>query len=143
MKPLAHGQQQGFAAIVAIFLVLVLAAFGAYMVNLSNAQQLNSAQDLQGSRAYWAARAGLEWAIARTPAGTTTCWANTSWVLDGYTVNVSCSLPPAPYIDSQAGSPTATLTNVYIFQLSATATTAGTVGGLGYAERSVSASLER
>ena len=50
----SHG---GFAAIAAVFLVLVLAALGAFMVSFSNTQQLNSARDVQGSRAYWAARA--------------------------------------------------------------------------------------
>ena len=50
--------QQGFAAIAAVFLVVVLAALGAFMVTFSNTQQLTSAQDVQGSRAYWAARGG-------------------------------------------------------------------------------------
>lgn len=59
MNPRRH--QVGFAAIAAIFLVVVLAALGAFMVTFSNTQQLTSAQDLQGTRAYWAARAGLEW----------------------------------------------------------------------------------
>ena len=57
MKP-THLAQHGFAAIAAIFLVLVLAAFGAFMVSFSNTQHLNTARDVQGSRAYWAARAG-------------------------------------------------------------------------------------
>lgn len=57
--------QQGFAAIAAIFLVVILAALGAFMLTFSNTQQLASAQDLQGSRAYWAARAGLEWGIGK------------------------------------------------------------------------------
>jgi len=46
----AH-RQHGFAAIAAIFLVVVLAALGAFMVTYSNTQQLTSAQDIQGSRA--------------------------------------------------------------------------------------------
>jgi MSHA biogenesis protein MshP len=53
----------GFATIVALFLLVVLAALGAFMVSISTSQQVGSAQDIQGTRAYWAARAGLEWGI--------------------------------------------------------------------------------
>ena len=64
MKTDPH-DQHGFAVIAAIFLVVVLAALGGFMVTFSNTQQLTSAQDLQGSRAYWAARAGLGWGWRR------------------------------------------------------------------------------
>ena len=64
----SHPAQRGFAAIAAIFLVVVLAALGGFMLTFSNTQQLTSAQDVQGSRAYWAARAGLEWGIASATA---------------------------------------------------------------------------
>ena len=67
MKPQSI-HQTGFAAIAAIFLVVVLAALGGFMMIFSNTQQLTSAQDFQGSRAYWAARGGLEWAIASVAA---------------------------------------------------------------------------
>ena len=65
-----HSAQRGFAAIAAIFLVVVLAALGGFMLTFSNTAQLTSAQDVQGTRAYWAARAGLEWAIAHSLAST-------------------------------------------------------------------------
>ena len=63
--------QSGFAAIAAIIVLTVLAAMGAYMMSFSNAQQLGSAQDIQGTRAYWAARAGLEWALGAVIADST------------------------------------------------------------------------
>ncbi len=78
-----HLRQSGFAAIAAIFVLVVLAALGAFMVTSSNTQQLTSALDVQGSRAYWAARAGLEWglALAKTngacPAATSSFTVNT------------------------------------------------------------------
>ena len=46
--------------VTAIFLLLVLAALGAFIVSLSAVQQTDLALDLQGSRAYHAARSGLE-----------------------------------------------------------------------------------
>ena len=83
--------QRGFAAIAAIFLVVVLAALGAFMVTFSNTAQLTSAQDVQGSRAYWAARGGLEWAIASTTAAVACPASPTSLTLNGFAVAVSCN----------------------------------------------------
>lgn len=47
--------------VTAIFLLLILAALGAFIVSLSAVQQTDVALDLQGSRAYHAARSGLEY----------------------------------------------------------------------------------
>lgn len=128
-------RQQGFAAIAAIFLVVVLAALGAFMVSISNTQQLTSAQDLQGSRAYWAARAGLEWAVASIVVTPTTCPSPpVPFTVDtgaDFTLTLTCS--QAAYSDS---------TVVNIFQITSVAKS-GTLGSVGYIERSVSASLER
>lgn len=125
--------QRGFAAIAAVFLVLVLAALGAYMVSVSNTQQLNSAQDVQGSRAYWAARAGLEWAIASVPPGSTACWATVPPTpIEGFTLAVSCSM--TSFTEGTA--------TVRIFRLTSRAWV-GTVGSVGFVEREVSASVER
>lgn len=141
----AMREQRGFAAIAAIFLVVVLAAMGAYMVSFSNSQQLSSAQDLQGSRAYWAARAGLEWGIANSSncatfsAGspTTLTGATVSGTVTpfdgGITVSVDCS--------SQAYTEAGTSFTIYRFN--ATAKTAASIGSLGYVERSISASVEK
>ena len=66
MKPIVIGsrlRQPGFTIVSAIFLLVVLALLGAFIVNLSTTQNVTSAQDIQGSRAYHAARAGLEWGL--------------------------------------------------------------------------------
>jgi len=126
----ARTSQKGFAAIAAVFLVVVLAALGAFMVSFSNTQQLTSAQDMQGSRAYWAARAGLEWGIAGV---TTVCPASpTALSVEGFTVTVTCTL--SAYTDGGT---------VNLFQITALAQSAGTVGSTGYIERSLTASLEK
>lgn len=123
--------QDGFAAIAAIVIVVLLAALGGFMVTFSNTQQLTAAQDIQGSRAYWAARAGLEWAIASV--GATACWATTPpATVDGFTLVISCSA--TSYTDGGA--------TVYIFQLTSVASS-GTAGTPGRVERSLSASMER
>lgn len=136
--------QSGFAAIAAIFLVVALAALGGFMITLSNTQQLTSAQDYQGSRAYWAARGGLEWAIAGVVATApvapatlpqATCPTTAPpTAVDDFALVITCTAQTF----SEAGSA------INIFQLTSVASSSGTtVGGLGFVERSVSASIER
>lgn len=126
-----NAAQRGFAAIAAIFLVVVLAALGGFMLTFSNTQQLTSAQDVQGSRAYWAARAGLEWGIASVVAACPT--SPKTLTIDTFTVLIACS--------SQAYAEAGT--TVTLYKLKSVASVGGTVGSVGYIERSVSASLER
>lgn len=56
-------RQAGVGLVTAIFLLVVLAGLGVAMVGLFHAQQASSNLDLQGARAYQAARAGLEWGL--------------------------------------------------------------------------------
>ena len=56
---------RGFALILAVFLIVSLAAIGAYMLTVSNVQVASATMDEQGLRAYQAARAGLEWGAYR------------------------------------------------------------------------------
>lgn len=123
--------QRGFAAIAAIFLVVILAALGGFMLTFSNAQQRTSAQDVQGTRAYWAARAGLEWGIASAAVAVACPASPTNLAIEGFAVAVTCT--SAVFVDNG---------NRTIFQLNATASAGGVVGGAGFVERSVSASFE-
>ncbi|OYQ42123.1 hypothetical protein CHU94_03790 [Rhodoferax sp. TH121] len=124
--------QQGFAAVAAVFLVVGLAALGAFMLSFSNTQQLTSAQDVQGSRAYWAARAGLGWGLASLKANPTVCPAPNprNFVLDGFTVEVNCTSS----VYSDAG-----VNNVPIYRVVSRASQGA---GAAAVERSVSASVE-
>lgn len=137
-----HRGQRGFAAIAAVFLVVVLAALGAFMVTFSNTQQLTSVQDLQGTRAYWAARAGLEWSIGSVaasaavppacPASPTTLAATFE---GGFTVTVTCLR--TDYVEASATA------NRFIFRFSSVAVSTGAPGGVGYVERSLMATMVR
>jgi MSHA biogenesis protein MshP len=134
MKHTPRAVHRGFAAIAAIFLVVLLAALGAFMVGFSNTQQLNSAQDVQGSRAYWAARGALEWAIPTvTPALCVAPMASVPTPLDGFTIRVDCV--PNAYTEG--------IVTVNVLRLTATASQGSGVGSVGFVERSVSASVER
>lgn len=142
-RPLDGQQRQrGFAAVAAIFLVVVLAALGGFMLTFSNTQQLTSVQDLQGTRAYWAAQAGLEWGIANAancatfPPGSVATLPGASNTFDGgFTVSVDCSLKS--FTEAAASA------NVNIYSLNAVARSGGGVGTIGYVERSLSVVIEK
>ena len=61
MCPESVKRHSGFSLVTAIFLLVILASLGAFIVTISGVQQTSSALDMQGSRAYQAARAGIEW----------------------------------------------------------------------------------
>lgn len=96
MRPEA---QRGFALATAIFLVVVLAALGAFIVTVSGLQHTSSARDVVGSRVYQAARAGIEWGAYRVlrQGSPGVCPADTAIPmpagtdLAGLTVNVRCA----------------------------------------------------
>lgn len=132
-KPLTLCLQSGFAIVSAIFLLVILAALGAFMLTFSNTQQLTSAQDIQGSRAYWAAKGGIQWAVSRLQPPATACpAASTSLTLDGFTVTVTCNA--YTYTEGTASKT--------IYWVESTATGGGVVGSLGYTERQVEAFVE-
>jgi MSHA biogenesis protein MshP len=64
MKNAARASR-GFALVLAVFLIVSLAAIGAYLVTVANVQVESATKDELGARAYQAARAGLEWGAYR------------------------------------------------------------------------------
>lgn len=58
-------KRDGFALPSAIFLLVILAALGAFILNISTSQQIGSALDIEGERAYQSAYGGMEWARYR------------------------------------------------------------------------------
>lgn len=99
--------QRGFTMVSAIFILVVLAALGTFIVVVSTTQQLGSAYDVEGVRAYQAARAGVEWGMYQiwnsnktSRAGASAC-ANTTLTFAGTTladfhVTVSCVVTNDP-----------------------------------------------
>ncbi len=125
--------QRGFSLVAAIFLLVVLSALGAFMVTFSNTQNLTSAQDIQGSRAYWAARAGVSWAVGSISAAPAACPAGAPPAsVDGFALAVACSM----ILYNESG------VDKRVFRLTSTATTGGAVGSMGRVERSLSATVE-
>lgn len=62
----------GFAFVAAVFLLVILAAMAAFVLRLAATASAASALSVQGTRAYEAARAGVEWSgyRLRDPNGT-------------------------------------------------------------------------
>ncbi len=108
MRSTVNARHRGFTLPAAIFLLVVFAVLGAAIAIVSTTQQMGAAMDVQGSRAYQAARAGIEWGLyqitPKSPGGSfSNCFATTSFVLpasaptlQGFTVTVSCTRTPDP-----------------------------------------------
>jgi MSHA biogenesis protein MshP len=96
-------KQRGIGLVTAIFLLVVMLGLGLAIVSLSTTQQVAGALDLQGARAYQAARAGAEWGVFRAANGN--CAASTSFTLpspmDAFAVTVLCTQTQTPVADGE------------------------------------------
>lgn len=141
---------RGFALVTAIFLLVVLAALGAFIVTVSTTQQVGAALDVQGVRAYYAARAGVEWGLYRVrvdglscaPAPASTSLPALSFpasatTLQGFVVTVACST----HIDAGGGSSVTQLSAVACNFPGAGSVCPGNPSVLGYVERRVDISF--
>ena len=141
--------QRGFSVVTAVFLVVVLALLGVFIVRVVVLQQSSQQMDVRGVRAYQAARAGIEWAAWQTldpnnalnPAACGTvpaCPAASATLpalagsLSPFTVVVTCT----------ATATTEGTKQVRVFTVSSTAT-AGTAGTPDFVSRQVQATLSK
>jgi len=135
-RSITHATQRGFAIVAAIFLVVVLAALGAFMLTFSSVQHITSAQDVQGTRAYQAARTGIEWGAYQAlrnsscPLSTTLTAGGTQ---AGFSIVVQCNSFPSTTEGGNA---------VNMYQIISTASQ-GTVGSATYVERQLQATIGR
>lgn len=139
--------QRGFSLVSAIFLLVILSALGVFMLSISTMQQTTSTQDLQGSKAYQAAKAGIEWGVYQimTPENSIAplavvapyvCPASAplpalGGALAGFTVTVGCQ-PLSTYVEGG--------NTVRVYRLTSTASM-GVATKANYIERSMSASV--
>ena len=136
--------QQGFSIVSAIFLLVVLAFLGVAMTSFSTSQHQGAAMDVMGSRAYQAARAGVEWAayhVANSPAPWAGCAAGSA-----VTVAVAADLAPfSPVtVNCAAASHVEGISTIWIYDVSAVAQTTGSVAGdQDFVQRVVSVKLGR
>jgi MSHA biogenesis protein MshP len=136
--------QQGVSIITAIFLLVVLSFLGVAMVSFSTAQHQGEAMDVMGSRAYQAARAGIEWAayqvanspasaVAAAPCATNFAAGSLGGNLSNFTVVVNCA--PTSYLEGAS--------TIWIYDVSAVAQAGGVAGDQNFVERVISVKLGR
>ena len=153
-------RQRGFSIVTAIFLIVVLALLGVYIVSVTGVQQSSSQLDVQGVRAYQAARAGVEWAAFQAldpnntqnpancgpPVNMPSCPASPTHLtglagsLSPFTVSVTCT----------STSTTEGNRDIRVFQVTATAcnqpsggSCLATTPATGYVERQLTATLSK
>lgn len=130
--------ERGFAAVAIAFLIVVLGTiFGGAMVLVSSGQQRGATLDLQGSKAYQTARAGLELGMyqALRNASCAPMSVSPGGNLAGFSANVTCALPTT----HDEGGATTT-----IYQLTATACNRAACPGIAdatYVERRLRATV--
>ncbi len=66
IEPGTRNPQRGFALPTAIFLIVILAMLGVFIISVTGLQSSSQVLDVQGVRAYQAARAGVEWGAHQT-----------------------------------------------------------------------------
>jgi MSHA biogenesis protein MshP len=132
--------ERGFSLVTAIFILVVLALLGTAIVTVSTGQHVAVTADVQGARAYWAARSAADAALMQLlqPEDTSGaavfagCMAVPQTVtlagITGFTVQVTNCIADGPYTDSGL--------NLTVYTVTARATS-GTVGSATYVEREV------
>jgi MSHA biogenesis protein MshP len=98
-------RQRGVGLASAIFLLVVLGGLTVFLLKISGLHHSSAALDVEGVRAYQAARAGIEWGVYRA-LRSTSCAPKSSFglggSLSGYTVTVECSATPYTEVDPVA-----------------------------------------
>ena len=156
MSTIRHssGRQRGVALASAIFIIVVLAALAVAITVLTTQTETGHGRDISGSRAYQAARAGIDWGAYQVldPANTTATSGtaplpNCPGAAPGVCAATSSVLPSAPFTASVLAGYSVTLQcscadfveggrNLRVFQLKATAVYGA---GVGQVERQLSA----
>lgn len=126
---------RGAVLVSAIFLIVVLVGLGASIASLTGQQHHTSGKSIVAMRAYYGAKAGLEWGIQQAvssaasctpPAGVTFTFGAPA--LQGVSVNVRCT-------ETSFGGSNRT------YYIESFATVGTNPGGLDYAERRMEATV--
>ncbi len=127
MNRLCKRKGRGFVLVSAVFLLVILSSLGVFLLSVSNTQKLTSAQDMQGSRAYWMAIAGIQWVAGAINASITGACATNTLTLDGFSVTMTCK----NNVYTEGTTP------VNVYWLTATASIGGIPGSIAYTERMI------
>jgi len=113
---MSPNRQSGVALVSAVFLLVVIAGLIVFLLKMSGLQHSSAALDVQGARAFQAARAGIEWGAYRALRDSSCLAVPTSFGLSAdlsdFTVTVTCGQTPYTEVD-------ATAKNVYALRATA------------------------
>ena len=128
---------KGFMLPMAIFLLVILAALVGYAMRLALLANMGTIQDVQGSQAYLAARAGTEWSAYHvlTPANMANCPpAPAPFTVNGFNIVLNCT--HTDWTDK------GTTQDIRIYNIVSTASV-GVAGSQDYIERRITVTLSR
>mgnify|MGYP000547084046 CR=1 FL=1 len=118
--PIGAHTQKGLGMIAAIVVLVMMSVLAAAVTRLTWTQQVSSAQDVLGARAFQAASAGTEWGMYQALKGS---WMGSnctgSQTLDltssmGFKVTVTCSTQSTAYNEGQDSGGTNLTTRLYV-----------------------------
>lgn len=132
-KSYGYAGQRGFSLVAAIFILVVLALLGTFMLTMSVIERSTSSYAVQGARAYQAAWSGVEWGVRRAVSGA--CAASSTFSIGNFTVVVQCAAG-VQHVEPQSNG--AAPFNVYV--ITATASS-GSYGTPDYVSRSTQATI--
>lgn len=126
-------KQQGLMLVGAIFILVIVAMLGQYLVNISGIQRQSSLLGLQAARAYQTANTGIEWGVAQAINGT--CAASTVLTIpnNNFTTTVACT---------SRGTFTENITAVSVFLIESQSQY-GVLGNPDFVSRRLEAKIQR
>lgn len=119
------GRTQGIALPAVIFMIVIVALLVGAMARMLNVSSAITDIRMQSSRAFWAAKAGAEWAAYQINANGNCAAATGSLSINGFSVQVGCS--SADY--NEAGN------TVRVYEVNVQAQSAGSPTDLDYVSR--------
>jgi MSHA biogenesis protein MshP len=130
--------QQGFSAIMAVILIVLLALIGSYMATLTSVSSINTTVSAGTMQAWFAARSGIQWAVQQIIIATPGfCIASPTTInlsggsANGFVVVLSCAT--TTFTETGLGT-----YNVYALTSRATR---GNPGELAYVSRQINVSV--
>ena len=135
------GPHRGMALPTAIFLLVIMAALGAFLMRIASLQQTGSAQDILSAKALQAARSGMEWSLYQAQRNAT-CIAASGFSPGGNLADFTVSIAVSTSSYNEGGT-TVRLCDVTVTACNQTSGGAcpGTSGTTYYVERQLRGSF--
>lgn len=131
-------RQRGFALVTAVFLIGILAAISVFMIGLRVYQDSSVSLDVLGTRAYAAARAGVEWGAYQALRPGPCAAAVNSLVLAGTLAGFTATVTSTPAAFNEGGVAVTTCTIVAnACNQPAAGACPNAAAGANYAERQI------